>query len=76
MIVATMVSFHQHIILPARTQVYIGLMILILSLLVFAMAFVGSMIHQLSVVIRGQTEILRVGVGYRVQPRVNERKNE
>jgi hypothetical protein len=68
-----MVNFHQHIILPARTQIYIGLLIFILCLPVIAVAFVGSMIYQLSVVIRGQTEMLRAGVGDGVQAREMER---
>lgn len=53
-----MVYFDQHIIFPAKAQVYIGMLILVLFLLVVAVLYVGMMIHQLRIVIRRQIEML------------------
>jgi hypothetical protein len=52
-----MVYFDQHIIFPATTQVYIGILILVLFLLVLAVLYVGMMIHQLRIVIRRHIEM-------------------
>ena len=53
-----MVYFDLPIIFPATTQVYIGILILALFLLVLAVLYVGMMIHQLRIVIRRQIEVL------------------
>ena len=69
-----MVYFDQHIIFPAETQVYIGMLILTLFLLVVAAVFVGIMMYRLSVDIRVQNETS--GVGDRPQARKVEGKKE
>jgi hypothetical protein len=69
-----MVYFNQHIIFPAGFQLYIGMLILALFLLVVAVLFVGRRIHQLSIAIRMQSEIW--GVGDRAQARKMEGKKE
>jgi Na+-transporting methylmalonyl-CoA/oxaloacetate decarboxylase gamma subunit len=68
-----MVSFDQHIILPAGTEFYIGVLILVLFLLVVAILFVGMMVYQLSIVIQRQSEMLGVDDD-RAQARKVERK--
>ena len=69
-----MVSFDQHIVFPAGFQLYIGLLILALFLLVIAVSSVGIRIHQLSIAIRMQSEIS--GVGDRAQVRKMGEKKE
>jgi len=69
-----MVYFDQHIIFPAETQVYIGMLVLTLFLLVVAAVFVGIMMYRLSIDIRMQSETS--GVGDRAQARKVEGKKE
>jgi hypothetical protein len=69
-----MVYFDQHIIFPAKAQVYIGILILVLFLLVVAVLFVGIMIYQLRIVIRMQIEMS--GGSDRAQARKVEWKKE
>ncbi|KAF2803538.1 uncharacterized protein BDZ99DRAFT_468090 [Mytilinidion resinicola] len=56
-----MVYFEQHIILPWETKVYISLLILAIILISGAVLFLGIIILQLSVDIRTQSKIPRVG---------------
>jgi uncharacterized membrane protein len=69
-----MVYFDQHIIFPPETQVYIGMLIITLFLLVVAAVFVGIMMYRLSIDIRMQSEMS--GVGDRAQARKVEGKKE
>jgi hypothetical protein len=69
-----MVSFDQHIVLAAETRLYIVILIIVLLLLVVAVSFVGVMIHQLSVVVRTQSEML--AINGRAQARKGEGKKE
>jgi predicted Holliday junction resolvase-like endonuclease len=69
-----MVSFNQHIIFPAGSQIYMVILILVLTLLVLAVWFVGVGIRQLRNAIQMQSEMLRVGD--RVQARKVEGKKE
>jgi hypothetical protein len=69
-----MVYFNQHIVLPAETQIYIGLLILLLFLLVAAVLFVGVEFYQLRIAIQQVNEIL--GVVIRLQARKVEGKKE
>ena len=62
-----MVSFDQHIVFPAGFQLYIGILILALFLLVVTVLLVSIRIHQLSIAIRMQSEIS--GVGHCAQAR-------
>lgn len=71
---AIMVYFEQYIVFPAETQVYIGILILTLFLLVIAAVFVGMMMYRLSMDIRMQNETL--GVGDRAQARKVEGKKQ
>ena len=67
-----MVYFDQHIILPAKTQGYVGMLILVLFLLVLAISFVGMMIYQLITVIQTHNEML--AAGNHVQARKEEKR--
>jgi hypothetical protein len=69
-----MVYFNHHVVLTEATQVYIGVLILVLFLLVLAVLYVGLKFHQLSIAIQMQNEMLEEGV--RVQARKVEGKNE
>jgi hypothetical protein len=69
-----MVYFNQHVIFPAGFHFYVGMLILAIFLLVVAVLFVGTRIHQLSIAIRMQSEIW--GVGDRAQARKMEGKKE
>jgi cell division protein FtsL len=70
-----MVYFEQHIVLSPTTQVYIGMLILVLSVLVIAVFFAGVMLYRQNSAIRMQNEML--GVGDHVQARKAEgRKKE
>lgn len=70
-----MVYFDQHIVLPAETQVYINIIILVLFLMVLAVAFLGVMMYQLSVSVRMQSEML-LGVSDRLMGKSGEAKKE
>jgi predicted Holliday junction resolvase-like endonuclease len=69
-----MVYFNHHVVLTEATQVYIGVLILVLFLLVLAVLYVGLKFHQLSIAVQMQNEMLEEGV--RVQARKVEGKNE
>jgi hypothetical protein len=68
-----MVQFNQQIVLAAETQVYIGMLILVLLLLVLAVVFCSLKIYDLIIALQKQSKMLEASA--RVQAREIEKKS-
>jgi hypothetical protein len=68
-----MVQFNQQIVLAAETQVYIGMLILVLLLLVLAVVFCSLKIYDLIIALQTQSKLLEASA--RVRAREIEKKS-